>query len=192
MKVFRRGFFRHGLRLLAVTGILCCAYATWLYSTNNFHEVLHGELYRSAQPNGRELASYASGHGIRTVINLRGEHVGTGWYDEELKASTDLGLKHIDFSMSSRTELTPKQANDLIRIFETAEKPILIHCKAGADRTGLAAALYLASVGQAGEEAAEAQLSLLYGHFPIPVFSAAYPMDETFEVMEPSLGFPDS
>lgn len=172
--------------------ILSGAYAVWLYSNNNFHEVLEGELYRSAQPDGAELARYTAQHGIRTVINLRGEHEGTGWYDEEIGTSRRLGLAHIDFSMSSRAELTPEKANELIRIFETAEKPILIHCKAGADRTGLASALYLAAVGKTGEEAAEAQLSLLYGHFPIPVLSAAYPMDETFEIMEPALGFPDS
>ncbi|MFD2031462.1 tyrosine-protein phosphatase [Ancylobacter dichloromethanicus] len=47
-----------------------------------------------------------------------------------------------------------------------AKKPILIHCQAGADRSGLASALYLAAIKKNSAEAeAEAQLSIRYGHF---------------------------
>jgi protein tyrosine/serine phosphatase len=74
---------------------------------------------------------------------------------------------------------------------QTAEKPILIHCKAGSDRTGLAAALYVAAVAKGGERKAEGQMSIAYGHFGIP-FSPTYAMEETFEAIEAELGFPNS
>ncbi len=79
----------------------------------------------------------------------------------------------------------------LITLMKNAEKPILIHCKAGSDRTGLAAALYIAAVSKGGERKAESQMSIAYGHFGIP-FSPAYPMDESFEAIETELGFSGS
>ena len=43
------------------------------------------------------------------------------------------------------------------------EEPALIHCKSGADRTGLAAGLWLMAQGRPVEEALD-QLSLRFGH----------------------------
>ncbi len=73
-----------------------------------------------------------------------------------------------------------------------APKPLLIHCLAGADRTGLASALYVAGVEGRGELAAEWQLSIAYGHVGVPVLSRAWAMNQTWEKMEAWLGFPDS
>lgn len=72
-----------------------------------------------------------------------------------------------------------------------APKPLLIHCESGADRSGLAAALYLAAISGAGEEVAEEQLGLKYGHISEP-WGRGYGMTVTFEAMEAPLGFPES
>jgi len=61
-----------------------------------------------------------------------------------------------------------------------APKPLLIHCKAGADRTGLASALYLGALEHQTRETAGWQLSILYGHIAIPWLSCAWPMDVTW------------
>ena len=66
-------------------------------------------------------------------------------------------------------------------------KPVLIHCQAGSDRSGLAAAFYLAALAKAGEEKSEAQLSIRFGHIAIPVLGT-YEMDQSFEAMEPTAG----
>lgn len=173
---------------LLLVGIYCGV----LRLTGNFHEVIPGELYRSAQPSEASIALYGSRYGIRTIVNLRGANRGRDWYDREVAAVRALGIGHVDFSMSAGKELSLERASELVAILKTAERPILIHCETGADRTGLASALYLAAVANRGEEAAEAQLSIRYGHFSIPVLSQAFAMDETFEMLEPSLGFPDS
>jgi len=68
---------------------------------------------------------------------------------------------------------------------------MLIHCKAGADRTGLASAIYVAGVAKEGEMAAESQISLTYGHLSL-FFIGAYAMDRTFERLEPMFGFLNS
>jgi protein tyrosine/serine phosphatase len=162
-----------------------------LQLTGNFHSVVANELYRSAQPTATDIAHYQKAHGVKTIINLRGENRGSPWCDAEIAEAKQLGIIHVDFRMSARRELTRAEAADLIGMLKRAEKPILIHCKAGADRSGLAAALYVAAVAKLGEAAAEGRISIRYGHISLPL-SAAYAMDRTFEALEPWLGFPDS
>ncbi|MNL27860.1 hypothetical protein D3C87_1494800 [compost metagenome] len=86
--------------------------------------------------------------------------------------------------MSARHELDMTKVNQLVAIMRDAPKPILIHCKSGADRTGLATALYLGRVAYLGEKAAESQLSVRYGHIGIPYLSETYAMDQTWENVE--------
>lgn len=154
----------------------------------NFYEVIPGTLYRSAQVTPASLTHFKKHFGIRTVINLRGANPGSDWYDAELKASDELGLTHIDFAMKASRPLPQSRAAELIALMRTAPKPILIHCQAGADRTGLAAALYVAAIGGADAPIPDRQLSLRFGHIGIPFLSAAYPMDESWETLAPSLG----
>ena len=55
----------------------------------------------------------------------------------------------------------------LLDLFDSCRYPLLIHCKSGADRTGLASGLYLmARRGVPPGEALRA-FSVLHGHFPI-------------------------
>lgn len=159
-----------------------------LQVTGNFHTVVAGALYRSAQPTAVDIASYQRSYGIKTIVNLRGENIGSPWYDTEVAKANQLGIAHINFRMSARRELTQAEAADLIATLEHAEKPVLVHCQAGADRSGLASALYVAAVAKLGEKAAEQQNSIRYGHISLPI-SATYAMDRTFEALEPWLGF---
>jgi len=157
----------------------------------NFHPVIRGEVYRSAQPTPEALARYVKEQGIRSVINLRGNNAGADWYDAEVASARAQGVALYDFGMSARKQLDQQRAQQLIDLMNKAEKPVLIHCQGGADRSGLASALYLAAIAKAGEEVAESQISLRYGHISLPV-SASYAMDKTFEALEPWLGFHNS
>jgi protein tyrosine/serine phosphatase len=177
--------------VLLALGLSLGGYLGALQLTDNFHTVVAGELYRSGQPTATDIAYYQKTHGIKTIINLRGENRGLAWYDAEISEAKQLGITHIDFRMSARRELTQVEAVNLVRILERAEKPMLAHCQAGADRSGLASALYVAAVGKLGETAAERQLSIRYGHIPLAL-SSAYAMDRTFEALEPWLGFLES
>lgn len=159
--------------------------------TGNVHAVVPGEVYRSAQPKGDALDRLHAAYGVRSVINLRGENTGSPWYDEEIAASRRLGIAHFNFRMSAKTQLSPAEAEALVALMEAAPKPLLIHCHSGADRTGLAAALYVAAVKRWGEAAAESHLSLRYGHVAAP-FGKGWAMTQTFEAMEPALGYSGS
>jgi protein tyrosine/serine phosphatase len=179
--------------ILAVSSlaIVVGGFYGYMRLTTNFHPVIAGEVYRSSQPSPSTIAEFHKEYGIRTIINLRGDNSGRGWYDQEVAQAKELDINHIDFRMSSSRELTQQQAARLVEIMRDAPKPLLIHCQAGADRTGLASALYLAAVAKSSEAAAESQMSIVYGHLPLS-FTHAYAMDRTFEKLEPWLGFSNS
>lgn len=179
--------FRHILSIALLAAIPAAGFLFTLQATGNFHAVIAGEAYRSAQPSASDLARWADRHGIRSVINLRGAQPGAPWYDAELEKAAALGLQHFDFGMSAGRQLSPKEAERLIALLRDAPKPVLIHCKSGADRTGLAAAIYLAQRGD-DEDLAEAQISFRYGHVSIP-YTAAWPMDQSWEALEGKFGY---
>jgi protein tyrosine phosphatase (PTP) superfamily phosphohydrolase (DUF442 family) len=177
------GFARRKLRVLLVVLLIAAGVAGhfgWLLAGGNFHVVAEGKLYRSAQPSAEDLVGYARDYDVKTVINLRGAHPGETWYDDEMRASNKLGLRHVDLKLSARRELTPEQLASLARAFAEAPPPILVHCKSGADRTGLAAALYLLEVERLAAETAAGQLSVRFGHWPY-LWSGSAAMDRTFE-----------
>lgn len=180
----RTGLLGAGTAIFALIGHLA-----YLHSTGNYHTVLADEVYRAAQVSAAQIAEHESQDGIRSILNLRGAFPGEAWYVEERSASAALGIVHADFRMSASAQISPDEAAALIALMREMPKPLLIHCRHGSDRTGLAAALYLAAIAGKAEAEAEGQLSLRYGHFAVPYLSDAYPMDETWERMEPILGY---
>jgi protein tyrosine/serine phosphatase len=170
---------------LFATTLVGGGYLSELHFAGNFHTVVAGQVYRSAQMTPKQIDASINTYGIKTIINLRGPNVGRPWYDAEVHEAKLLGVAHIDFGMSAGRELTKVEADRLIALMKTAQKPVLIHCSAGSDRSGLASALYLAAIERAGDKVAEAQLSFRFGHISLP-FVAAYAMDRTLEKLEPS------
>lgn len=163
------------------------AYLGFLQLTGNFSTVVSGELYRSGQITPEQLDEYATRYGIKTIINLRGRNPGNIWYEAETAESRKLHIDHVDFGLSARREVSEQQAADLIALLRSAQKPILIHCKAGADRSGFVSALYLAAIKKWRPDIAEGQLSIRFGHFSLP-FIPEYAMDRSFERLEVSSG----
>jgi protein tyrosine/serine phosphatase len=183
---------KHVVWVPLLAGGIIASYCGVLRASGNFHTVVPHQLYRSAQPTPRELRTDIRDYGIRTVINLRGPNPDKAWYREEVAVTKEMGAKHIDFGMSARQILTPAKAEKLIAIMRAAQKPILVHCEGGADRSGLISAIYVSQIAHEGEHAAESQLSLFYGHIAIPYLVAAYAMDESWERLEPIFGFKGS
>lgn len=155
------------------------SWAGYLRLTGNIHEVEAGKVYRSGQLWPSQLSSLLREKGIRTVINLRGENPDRAWYTDELQVTKAAGVRHISVPMSANREPSDAVLVALIDTLGTAQQPVLIHCEAGADRTGLASALYKLTVQHQSPQEADGQLSFWYGHFPW-LTSRTGAMDRTF------------
>jgi protein tyrosine/serine phosphatase len=131
---------------------------------DNFHTVQAGRLYRSAQLGKVTLGNVIKQHGIRTVVNLRGESPGSSWYEKEEACCEAKGVKLVNISMQSEEMPSRDALLELYDTFENGEYPMLVHCKAGADRTGGAVAIWrMVVLGQSKEDAGR-ELSAAYGH----------------------------
>ncbi|ESR23964.1 hypothetical protein N177_2733 [Lutibaculum baratangense AMV1] len=97
-------------------------------------------------------------------------------------------MRLVDYPISAKHQLSPKQVNEILDILRSLDGPTLVHCMSGVDRSGIVSAFYLADVAKAGEVTAELQLSPFYGHIPLP-FSPFYAMDLSFEAVEPLFGY---
>ncbi len=127
----------------------------------NRHKLSH-TAWRSAQPLPHQINTLKN-LGIRTVINLRGNE-GTTTYRLERAACRQSGLHFVDYRLRSRAAPTRMEIHGLRDMFAAVEPPILIHCKSGADRAGLASVLYRHIVDGVPIAEAKRELSLRYGH----------------------------
>jgi uncharacterized protein (TIGR01244 family) len=142
----------HSLRLrrraafLSVATTLTVASA-WAGSQNisNFQKV-NDRLYRGAQPTDRGFQDLAQ-LGIKTVIDLRdtGEHSQA----DEQKIVTSLGMRYVSIPMHGLSTPESDKVAAVQALFNDADSgPVFVHCKRGADRTGMVIAVYRISHDQ--------------------------------------------
>lgn len=127
----------------------------------NLEEIAHG-VWRSNQPDADRIARYAQ-MGIKTILNLRGAG-NQPHYLLEKEACEAHGIALVSINFGGRTAAPKEQYLAVLDYFDRIERPFLIHCKSGADRTGLAAAFYLLHGEGATVAQARAQLALKYVH----------------------------
>ena len=168
--------------ILTAVLFLPASYFIYMEEQGNFHAITPGEAYRSAQLDSDELQHYIPKYNIKSIVNLRGNRAGLSWYQEELDICTQYDCRHFDLSIPADKSPSREQLKTLRHLFENAPRPILFHCKAGADRTGLAAALWKITVDGEPKAQAKKQLSLRFGHFPIGPTSA---LDDFFKRWQP-------
>ena len=126
----------------------------------NFRWLRQGEAARSSQAHFGGLKRLMKRHGLRAVINLRGENSDLSWWRYEKRVCAELGAPHFDAMLDSRKLPTRPMLVCLMRAFDEAPRPFLLKCSGGQDRTALAAALYLIHQGGWGaREAAEKQFA---------------------------------
>lgn len=132
----------------------------------NWGVVDEGRVYRGAQPVG-DVLGMIRGRGIATVLNLRGGGPDDPWYAAEVEATRRAGVDFYDLPMSATKRPGRRELLTLLDLFGRCEYPLLIHCKSGSDRTGLASGLYLMARRGVPPERAEAAFSLAHGHVPL-------------------------
>ncbi len=105
----------------------------------NFYKV-DDQVYRGAQPTDAGLKDLAK-LGIKTVVDLReiGEHSQAA----EQKAVSDLGMHYVSVPMKGLSTPDSKLvASVLAMLTDGTSGPVFVHCKRGADRTGMVIAVY--------------------------------------------------
>ena len=181
-KVIRRAAIACGMAIGFIAGAIG-VYCGVLQLLGNIHVVVERQFYRSAQLDKATLAQVIQEHGIKSVLNLLGANPKKSWYVDEINVSEALGVEHYDYGISANEVVTPDKIDEIIKIIRGAPKPILVHCKNGADRVGLVAAVYLANIRGVIVDKAAGHLSLYYGHFPWFI-SETGAMDESFRMYE--------
>lgn len=121
----------------------------------NFYR-LSEAVYRSKQPDDEAMASL-EGMGIRSILNLREYHS-----DKDEARGTHLKLYHVPVNAGDVDDTFVVSA---LRAIAEAEKPILIHCWHGSDRTGVVAAMYrMVFQGWSREQAIDEFINGGYGY----------------------------
>ena len=128
----------------------------------NRHKVSDG-VWRSSQPAPHQIRQIAR-LGVRTIVNLRGER-DCGSFRLQQQACRSHGITIEELVVKSRAVPTAAQVHEAKALFDRIEYPMLLHCKSGADRAGLASALYLILKQGDSVESALDQLHARFGHF---------------------------
>ena len=155
--------------------------AVRVMALSNRHEVIPGRVYRCAQPTAADLRELVAEHGIRTVVNLRGFSPAYPWYAAEAETTHELNVSQEDITFSANRLPAPAELRRLIEVLDGTEYPVLIHCKRGADRTGLSSAVARLLFTDDALAQARRQLWPRYGHFE---FGRTAAMDEFFDRYE--------
>lgn len=160
-----------GLRLgraLAVQGLifaLAAAFHAPVYQAN-FGVVDPDRVFRSAQLE-HSLDRTLDTQGIASILNLRGGSQNDAWYAHEIAASQHRGIDFYDVSLRHDRRPSRSELLALLDLFDRCRYPLLIHCKSGADRTGLVSGLYLMAKRGVPPQQAERAFTIRHSHIPL-------------------------
>jgi len=145
-----------------------------------FRESMPG-VFRSPFAREEQMIHRLEENQIRTVLCLRGGSTAR----QSERAAIAGGAAFVAIPISAKSAPTPAALLAMWHVAATAERPILVHCRAGVDRTGLALALI--ALHDTGDFAlARAQLAFVpNGHLS---FFGTEAMDRVLDQYEPFLG----
>lgn len=130
---------------------------------NNFYSIIEG-VYRSGQPSPKLLEQYIKKYEIKNIINLRySDTSGQDIYLMQKNICNKYNTNMICIPVSARRLPEKNKLKLILETIKKIQKPFLVHCKTGADRTGFFMALYTFYTTN-DIELAQKQLSLKYLH----------------------------
>lgn len=135
-------------------------------TSKNFHQIMPG-FYRSAQLSHSELSTLIDEGTIAAILSLRRKEERGGYESIEMERTLaqEKGIPFIHIPLDAKKKIEPAALESILATLRQASfRPLLIHCKAGADRTGLVAALLALETGKSLDQALEHQE---YGHISV-------------------------
>ena len=96
-------------------------------------------VYRGRQPRKEDFPKLAQA-GIKTVLDLRGGFVYKPWERKVVEAA---GMRYVRIGLSGIFPPKEKQMDQILALLEDPQQgPVFIHCRRGADRSGVVIACY--------------------------------------------------
>lgn len=150
-----------------------------VYFSPKIQSVVEGRIYRSPRLSANFLEKTIKEKGIKTIINLKGENKKSDWYIQESETCKKNNIKLYDCRLYAFDLPKYPMLMEILNILLTSERPLLIHCAAGVDRTGFVSALALAIEKDVPLFELKKQFSLKYGTLPFirsigPLFFSEY------------------
>ena len=175
-----KNIFKTIRNLFFILAVASLSVVVWYFTSfRSVSAVVEGRVYRSSQLSAERLERLIQEKGIRTIINLRGKFTDAQWYINENNIAKKHGINFYSFSLLPHEMPEYLQLMDILDKLFSAERPILVHCYKGADRTGMVSALALAIEQDLPLPELKKQFSFRYGVFPFyrsigPSFFSVY------------------
>jgi len=134
----------------------------------NFGVVEPGRLFRSGQISARLIERTLKKNGIESIVALSDSGMKPADLEAEEQAAAKLGIERNVFPLSGDGTGKLEEYTDAITAIDHAihdGKPVLVHCVAGAQRTGGVIAAYRLLVEKQSPEQAFAEMRR-FGHDP--------------------------
>ena len=134
--------------LLIVTGLAIWAWfgiIRYHVIPKRFGVVEQGSIYRSGQLSASLVKKVLADHNIRVIVDLTNDDPKNQDQQAEKKAAAELNIKVLRFPMSGKGTGDVNDYASAVAAIANAEKqnlPVLVHCAAGAQRTGGIIAAY--------------------------------------------------
>lgn len=154
-------------KVLILGGALLAVFVFYyLLFDKNIDSVVEGRIYRSARLTEKPLQKIIKQKGIRTIINLIGSQEDAEWYIRESAIARANGIRLFDLRLIPDELPTYYKLASVLDILSKSERPVLIHCLKGSDRTGMVSALALALEKDPPFPDIKKQFSWRYGVLP--------------------------
>ena len=131
--------------IVAATIYVLDEFVKYRVIAKRFGVVYPGEVYRSGQISKWMFEKTVQANGIQVVIDLNGIEQNDEHQAAEIASAKKLGLEHHRFPLGGDGRGDIRRYADAIAVIAACRKdgrPVLVHCSAGAQRTGGVVATY--------------------------------------------------